>query len=248
MNLIETEIGELKTEMIDMTYMVKGQIEKCIAAVYSFDKDLAKEIIKNEKWVNGFELRIDSKCEHILALFNPVAIDLRFVVAALKMVSDLERIGDNAKGIAQYLVRFETPFDDELIKRFRLQEMTDTIIDMLEILSASFEKDNTKLARTVFAKDEILDEINNKANEVLQEYVLHEKDPQKIMHAIYFLSVIRKMERVGDYITNIAEEIIFYVKAKVLRHNKKEKAKGRHKEGSHHIDESGAAEEENQSL
>jgi len=230
MNLIETEIGELKTELIDMTYMVKGQIEKCIQALYTFDKDLSKEVVKNEKWVNGCELRIDSKCEHILALFNPVAVDLRFVVASLKMVSDLERIGDNAKGIAQYIVKSETPFDKELIKKFRFEEMTTVTLDMLEVLSNSFEKDNTKLARTVFAKDEILDEINNQANIIFQEYVLNEKDPQKVVQAIYFLSIIRKMERVGDYITNIAEEIIFYVKAKVLRHNKKEKAKVKNKE------------------
>lgn len=237
MNLIETEIGELKTELIDMTYMVKGQIEKCIQALYTFDKDLSKEVVKNEKWVNGCELRIDSKCEHILALFNPVAVDLRFVVASLKMVSDLERIGDNAKGIAQYIVKSETPFDKELIKRFRFEEMTNVTLDMLEVLSNSFEKDNTKLARTVFAKDEILDEINNQANIVFQEYVLNEKDPQKVMQAIYFLSIIRKMERVGDYITNIAEEIIFYVKAKVLRHNKKEKAKVKAKEEDNSDDE-----------
>lgn len=225
MNLIETEIGELKTELIDMTHMVKGQIEKCITALYAFDKDLAKEVIKNEKWVNGCELKIDSKCEHILALFNPVAIDLRFVVASLKMVSDLERIGDNAKGVSQYVYKLETPFDKELIKALRFKEMTDTVLEMLEILSTSFEKDNTKLARTVFAKDEILDDINNSANQIIRDYVLNEKDPQKVLQAIYFLSVIRKVERVGDYVTNIAEEIIFYVKAKVLRHNKKEKGK-----------------------
>lgn len=225
MNLIDTEIGELKTELIDMTYMVKGQIEKAICAFFTFDKDLAKEVLKNEKWVNGFELKIDSKCEHILALFNPVAIDLRFVVASLKMVSDLERIGDNAKGIAQYITKNEINFDKELLKRVRFREMSDTAMEMLEILSTSFEKDNTKLARTVFAKDEILDEINVQANEIIRDYLLVEKDPQKVLQAIYLLSAIRKMERVGDYITNIAEEIIFYVKAKVLRHNKKEKGK-----------------------
>lgn len=229
MNLIETEIGELKTELIDMTYMVKGQIEKCVSAFYTFDKDLAKEVIKNEKWVNGYELKIDSKCEDILALFNPVAIDLRFVVASLKMVSDLERIGDNAKGISQFIVKMDKPFDKDLIKALRFREMTDTALEMLEILSTSFEKDNTKMVRMVFAKDEILDDINVAANETIKEYLLKEKDPEKILQAIYFLSVIRKMERVGDYVTNIAEEIVFYVKAKVLRHKKKEKEKEKEK-------------------
>jgi len=230
MNLIETEIGELKTELIEMTLLVKGQIEKSITALYTFDKDLSKEVIKNEKWVNGSELKIDSKCEHILALFNPVAIDLRFVVASLKMVSDLERIGDNAKGLSQYVAKLETPFDKDLIKKLRFREMTDTALEMLETLTASFENDDTKLARTVFAKDEILDEINVSANQIITDYVLKETDSQKVLHAIYFLSIIRKMERVGDYVTNIAEEIIFYVKAKVLRHNKKEKSKVKDKE------------------
>lgn len=229
MNLIETEIGELKTELIDMTFMVKGQIEKALTALYTFDKDLAKEVVMNEKWVNGYELKIDSKSEDILALFNPVAIDLRFVVASLKMVSDLERIGDNAKGICQFIVKLDEPFDEELMNKLRFKEMTETTLEMLEILSTSFETDNTKLARTVFAKDEEVDEINNKANEIIRDYLVTEKDPKKILQAIYFLSIIRKVERVGDYVTNIAEEIIFYVKAKVLRHNKKEKSKAKAK-------------------
>lgn len=223
MNLLETELGELKSELIDMTFLAKEQLEKSVASFYTFDKDLSKEVIKNEKRMNGSELKIDSKGEHILALFNPVAIDLRFVVASLKMVSDLERIGDNAKGICHYIIQSETAFDPELIKRVRFKEMTDTAIEMLNILCESFETDNTKLARTLFTKDELLDEINVNANTVISEYVFEQKDPQKILQAIFLLSIIRKMERVGDYVTNIAEEIIFYVKAKILKHKKKKK-------------------------
>src|SRR5690606_15698127 len=153
--------------------------------------------------------------------FNPVAIDLRFVVASLKMVSDLERIGDNAKGIAHFIIQSEKPFDPDLIKKIKFKEMTDTTIEMLNILSESFETDNTKLARTLFTQDELLDAINVAANQVIADYVQHQKAPDKILQAIYLLSIIRKTERVGDYVTNIAEEIIFYVKAKVLRHKKK---------------------------
>lgn len=223
MNLLETELGELKSELLDMTYLAKEQLEKCVTAFYTFDKDLAKEVIKNEKRMNGSELKIDSKGEHILALFNPVAIDLRFVVASLKMVSDLERIGDNAKGISHYLNQCEQPFDPILIEKVRFKEMTDTTLDMLNVLSESFETDNTKLARTLFTKDELLDEINVASNAAIAEYLRDEKDPAKILQAIYLLSIIRKVERVGDYVTNIAEEIIFYVKAKVLKHKKKKK-------------------------
>ncbi|MCR6642369.1 MAG: phosphate signaling complex protein PhoU [Sporocytophaga sp.] len=204
-----------------MTYLVRGQLDKAISSFYSFDKDLAKEVIKNEKRVNGSELKIDAKGEHILALFNPVAIDLRFVVASLKMVSDLERIGDNAKGIAQYVTKCENSYDADLIEKIRFKEMTDTALEMLSILSESFETDNTKLARTLFSKDELMDEINLNANEIMTDYLKNQTDPDKILQAIYFLTIIRKMERVGDYVTNIAEEIIFYVKAKVLRHKRK---------------------------
>ncbi len=225
MNLLETELGELKTELIEMTLLVRGQLEKAISAFYTFDKDLAKEIIKNEKRVNGSELIIDAKCEHILALFNPVAIDLRFVVASLKMVSDLERIGDNAKGIAQFIVRSERPFDPEMIEIFRFREMTDTVLEMLSVLTESFETDNTEMARTIFSKDERMDEINVAANMALANYVKQVTETEKVLQAIYFLSIIRKMERTGDYITNVAEEIIFYVKAKVLKHKRKNIAK-----------------------
>jgi phosphate transport system protein len=223
MNLLETELGELKSDLIEMTFFVKSQLERTVTAFYSFDKDLAKEVIKNEKRVNASELKIDAKGEHILALFNPVAIDLRFVVASLKMVSDLERIGDNAKGISQYLNKCDKPYDAGLIEKLRFKEMTDTTLEMLAILCESFETDNTKLARSIFTKDELLDEINVRANQVMTEYFREEQDPAKILQAIYFLSIIRKMERVGDYTTNIAEEIIFYVKAKVLRHKRKGK-------------------------
>jgi phosphate transport system protein len=223
MNLLETELGELKGDLIDMTVLVKEQIDKSITAFYTFDKDLAKEVLKNEKRVNGSELKIDSKGEHILALFNPVAIDLRFVVASLKMVSDLERIGDNAKGISQYIIRCDQPYDKDLIEKLNFKKMTDTALEMLNILCESFETDNTKLARTIFTKDELLDEINVNANRIITQYLTETNDPEKILQAIYLLSIIRKMERVGDYITNISEEIIFYVKAKVLRHKRKSK-------------------------
>lgn len=231
MNLLETELGELKTLLNDMTLLVKGQLEKAITAFYTFDKDLAKEIVKNEKRVNGSELIIDAKCEHILALFNPVAVDLRFVLASIKMVSDLERIGDNAKGIAQFIIRSEEAFDKEMIEKFRFREMTDTAIEMLTILSESFESDDTELARTIFSKDELMDDINVSANMTLALYVQTIPDTAKILQAIYFLSIIRKMERTGDYITNVAEEIIFYVKAKVLRHKRKSIGKKDHEEG-----------------
>lgn len=221
MILLENELGDLKSNLVELTLLVRSQLENSITAFYNFDKELAKDVIKNEKRVNRAELIIDSKCENILALFSPVAIDLRFVLASIKMVAGLERIGDNAKGIAQFVIRSKDPFDKELIESFRFREMTQTTLEMLTVLSESFESNNTDMAHTLFAKDELLDDINVNANSVITKYLEGQNDPEKILQAIYFLSIIRKTERVGDYITNIAEEIIFYVQATILRHKRK---------------------------
>ncbi|WMJ71582.1 phosphate signaling complex protein PhoU [Cytophagaceae bacterium ABcell3] len=221
MNLLETEIGELKTELLDMIALVKGQFEKAIVALSTFDKDLAKEVLVSEKKVNESELKIDSKGEHILALFSPVAIDLRFVMASLKMVSDIERIGDNAKAIAHYVLLSENPFDKQLQNHLQLEKISKTGLEMLSILHESFETDNTRLAKSIFVKDETIDKVNMAANGSIAEYLQHEKDKSKILEALYLLSIVRKIERVGDCAANISEEIIFYVKAKVLKHQRK---------------------------
>lgn len=220
MNLLESEIGNLKSELLEMAFLTKEQIDKTITALYHFDKDLAQEVLKNEKRLNASELKMDAKCEQILALFNPKAMDLRYVMACMKMVSDLERIGDNAGGICGYLQLFAEPFDAKLVADLRLREMTDIIQEMLHTLTESLETDSTRLARSLFSKDEIVDGINHQATEIISRYCMQVKDEAKSLQALYLLSIIRKMERVGDYSTNVAEEIIFYVKAKVLRHKR----------------------------
>ncbi|MBS1669658.1 MAG: phosphate signaling complex protein PhoU [Bacteroidetes bacterium] len=216
MNQLETELQLLKSEVINMWTLVSSQLTKAKASMINFDKDLAREVVLKERRVNGSELKIDRDCENIFALLTPVAVDLRFVLAVLKINSNLERIGDIAEGIAKYILSLETPFKPELLEATYINKMYDESIGILQDTLAAFENEDTLLARKVFKKDEYLDEINIKANELIEGYI--KTNPEDINQALYTLSIIRKLERVGDQSKNISEEIIFYLEAKVLKH------------------------------
>lgn len=216
MSQLEIELKQLKTEVVNMWSLVHSQLVKSNVAMVNFDKNLAREVVSREKRVNGSELKIDRDCENIFALLTPVAVDLRFVLAVLKINSNLERIGDIAEGIAKYILSADKAFNPELLKMTETVTMYDEAINILEDTLSAFEKEDTSLARSVFQKDEYLDRINISAPEMTVKYL--EKHPEDCYQALINLSVIRRLERVGDQSKNIAEETIFYVEAKVLKH------------------------------
>lgn len=218
MTHLDTELESLKGEIISEWNIVITQLKKIQDALLRFDKDLAREVVLNEKRVNAYELKVDRDCENIFALFNPVAVDLRFVLAVLKINNNLERTGDIAEGIGKFIVKVETPFDKNLLDVTQTLKMFDVSVSMMSDVLSSFEKEDTTLARSIFKQDEILDEINRSANAVVVNYIRNNSN--NIEQALYILSTIRKLERVGDQAKNIAEEIIFYIEAKVLKHKK----------------------------
>jgi phosphate transport system protein len=209
----------LKAEAVNMWTLVNSQLNKARQAFLTFDKDLAREVVLKEKRVNGSELKIDRDCENIFALFCPVAIDLRFLLAVLKINSNLERIGDIAEGIAKYVIDAEATFNEELLKVTRILPMFEEAVNMLHDTQDAFEKEDTILARSVFKKDEFLDGVNKSTHKVLENHL--KAHPEDTAQALWLLSTIRKLERVGDQSKNIAEEIIFYLEAKVLKHKGK---------------------------
>ena len=186
-----------------------------------FDKDLARQVVATEKRINSLELKIDRDCENIFALFNPVAVDLRTVLAILKINNNLERSGDIAEGMAKYIIFADQPFDQALVESTQILRMYDESTSILEEVLTSFENEDTKLARSVFKRDELVDEINFKATAVVADYI--RTHPEKIEQGLYLISMIRKLERIGDHCKNIAEEIIFNVEAKVLKHKGKKR-------------------------
>ena len=216
MSHLDIELKQLKAETITMWALVILQLNKAKESLLNLDKDLAREVILCEKRVNANELKVDRDCENIFALFNPVAVDLRFVLAVLKINSNLERTGDIAEGIAKFVINVDHNFDKQLLKITRAVEMYDAALNMMNEVLEAFEKENTAIARKVFEQDELLDDINIKANAVIADYI--RSHPDSIESSLYLLSIIRKLERVGDQAKNMAEEIIFYVEAKVLKH------------------------------
>lgn len=219
MSHLDIEIHLLKEELIEMQRLVRSQLTKCKNALTQFDTDLAKEVLANEKRVNALELKIDRDCENILALLNPVAIDLRFILAALKINSNMERIGDNAEGIARYVLDLTTPFDQEMLKEYEVERMYHVAVSMMDDALDALIKEDTSIARKVFLKDDILDSINQNATGTTLRYIRQNRPDT--LHFLNTMSIIRKLERVGDQTKNVAEEIIFFIEAKVLKHDDK---------------------------
>jgi len=223
MSQIEDEIRELKKDVLKMMILVHKQLSKGQDAIYQFDKDLANEIMVKENKVNAYELRIDEDCENIIALFNPVANDLRFVLAVFKINADLERMGDYAEGIARYILHFERELDPAILKKLRFQEMYQLILSMIDDVVCGFKDEAPKEARKVFHKDKTINEINATAADTI--IPIMKEHPDQTGQLLYLLSIIRKLERVGDLTKNIAEDTIFYVEAKVLKHKKEKERK-----------------------
>ena len=221
MTHLEEELTFLKAEITEMWQMVISQLQKTREAMLEFDKDLAREVVATEKRINSLELKIDRDCENIFALFNPVAVDLRTVLAILKINNNLERSGDIAEGIAKYIIFADLPFDQELLDSTQILRMYEESTGILEDVLTSFENEDTRLARSIFKRDELVDEINIQATHVVAEYI--KTHPDKIEEGLYIISMIRKLERIGDHCKNIAEEIIFNYEAKVLKHKGKKK-------------------------
>ena len=205
MKVIEQEIHSLKNSISEMWALVHQQLYNAGEAMLTGDKELAYKVISRERRVNAFELKIDSDCEDIIALYAPVAIDLRFVLAMYKINTNLERLGDFAESIARFAGNLPEgePIDPQLVKETRVEEMLSELLSMISLTKEAFEKESSEIASRIFLKDNLIDEINHKGS---------------ALAGLYMAGVIRKMERFGDHCTNIAEELIFYLDAKVMKH------------------------------
>jgi phosphate transport system protein len=159
MTHLDTEIKTLKSSVMSMWLMVINQLEKAEKAITKIDKDLAKEIKANEKRVDAYELKINMDCEQILALFNPVAVDLRFVLAVMKINYNLERVGDYAESISDYAEAMSKNFDKKLFKAVGIPEMFSLSYAMLNDALRAFENDDPQLVRHIYQLDDDLDSL-----------------------------------------------------------------------------------------
>jgi len=215
---VEAELEKIKKETLEMWTLVYNQLQRAGESVLTLDKNLARQVIMRESRVNAFELKIDRDVEDMIALYNPVAVQLRFILAMFKINSNLERIGDFADGIAHFVLDFKGPaLDAELVSKLELAEMFEQVENMLKTQYEALEKENADLAIKVFDMDNRVNEINHNAHNILKNYIL-ENPEANASDALQMISIFRKLERLGDHCTNIGEEIVFYLDAKVLKH------------------------------
>ena len=217
MNTIEKEILDLKSSLTKMFLLVEGQWEKGANAIVNYDQDIAEEISSSENRINAQELKIDSDCENIIALHAPVAVDLRFILSTRKINHALEHIADIAESIAKYVADHNVPYDKEIMTKTRVGEMLDIFNAMMDCVVEAFENEDPTIARRVFKKDKLINKINSDSPQVIIDNI-NNYDKNMLL---YLLSSIRKIERAADSLKKIAEEIIYHLEAKVVKHEKK---------------------------
>lgn len=219
MPAIETELQALKDNLLDMLSLVTTQMQKCRDCIKNHDLALAKEVVDDEKRVNLQELTIDRDCENILALYTPVATDLRLVLATLKIANDLERIGDTAKSLSRFLLNNSTAQHYKWIGNFNIAAMLDVLIKMLKNMGEALQKEDTDLATRTAKKDEAINEYHKQAAVVAADLLQTHASDAKALLTLF--SLTRDLERAGDLTKNIAEELVFHIEAKVVKHKKR---------------------------
>jgi phosphate transport system protein len=210
------ELEELNHKLLEMGARVESSIHRAVRSLVEQNKDLAEEVLREEPVINHMEMEIDGMATRLLALRQPVARDLRLLTAALKINTDLERIGDLASHIAKRALslmahpRVKTPAD--------IPRMESLVRLMLHKCLDAFVQGDADLARSVLVSDD--DEVNRLRDAVYEELLeAMRRDSAVVSVAITLLFIARNLERIGDHATNIAEDIVFLVKGIDVRHH-----------------------------
>jgi phosphate transport system protein len=219
---LEYEIDHLRNIFFEMADLVRDQMTLSKEALLTNDCDVASEVMRKEGRVNSYELSIDRECEDFLALQAPVATDLRMAIAILKMSGSLERIGDHAYRISSFIYEDKLVFSKDLLKTVKLADLFDEIDRMLENVLKALEAADVKSAKQVFKQDRFIDKINKQVPQLMEHY-LKNTSKDKVSNIILASRTIGKLERTGDLIKNMAEEVIFLHESKVIKHRKRNK-------------------------
>jgi phosphate transport system protein len=209
------ELEQLKTKLLEMSSLVEAAIQRSISAVIHKDASAADEVFRNEARINEIEIEIDEFAINLLALQQPMAADLRLIVAALKINTDLERMGDLSVNIAQ---RARSLMEEPVIKpMIDIPHIAGLVQSMVRKALDAFVNRDPDLARSVLASDDAVDSLRTACYHELVSFM--EKDPQHIKQALDLLAVTRNLERIADHSTNVAEDVLFLVKGVDVRHH-----------------------------
>ena len=212
---LQKDLERLKKEILKLGNMVETQIDNAILALKNREMSYVDSVLENEAGINDMEVKIEEDCLKMLALHQPVAGDLRFIVVALKVNNDLERMGDFAKNIAKRAREIMQEEPVAVLPEF-LNELPNTIRKMVSQSLDSMVSLNKELALEVIAMDEWVDDVNRDMHSEAKRII--RENPDKAELAICLLSTSRYMERIGDLSTNIAEDVVFMIDGKVIRH------------------------------
>ena len=209
------DLEQLKSKLLEESALVESAIYRSITAVVQKDESLAREVLRNEARVNQIEIEIDDFAVSLLALQQPMAADLRFIIASIKINNNLERMGDLAVSIAE---RALSLLNEPIVKpMIDIPHIAALVQSMVRKSLDSFVTRDADLARSVLASDDAVDDLRNASFHELISFM--EQDPSNIRQAIDLLSVVRNLERIADHATNIAEDVLFLAKGIDVRHH-----------------------------
>ena len=208
------ELDALKQTLLAMGGLVEDQIRRVMVALLERDSVVAQDVIDRDARVNAYDVEVDEKCVELLALHQPAAGDLRFITTAMKIVTDLERIGDQAVNIAQRSLELNA--EPQLKPYIDLPRMAERAQRMVKESLDAFVARDTALARQVCAEDADVDALKEQIFRELLTFMM--ADPRTIPRAIRLILISRFLERVADHATNIAEMVIYMVDSKMVRH------------------------------
>ncbi len=208
---LHREVDQLKSRVLELGGMIEQSVQKAVKAVTNRDQALAQSVIDGDELIDSMEVDVEEDCLQILALYQPVAGDLRFIVAVLKLNNDLERIGDLAVNIAQRVKNVgigEMPFD--------FRRMADRVQQMLKGALDALVNLDSQLAREVCASDQVVDNIHRGVYAAVYDGI--RENPDNMESLIATLTIARHLERIADHATNIAEDVIYTVEGQIQRH------------------------------
>jgi phosphate transport system protein len=210
----EQDIEVLKERVLKMGGFVEDSIRKSVKALVERERNLAIEVIDGDAIVNNFDVEIEEECIRFLAIWQPTGSNLRFITTAIKIITDLERMGDLAVDICERGIEL---LDEPPLKPYiDIPRMAEAAQKMLKDSLDAFVAKDADLALSVCEADDFVDNLNQQIFNELLLYML--KDPKNISRAVRLTYITKYLERVGDHATNIAEMVVYMVKGKVIRH------------------------------
>ncbi len=215
---IERQIEGLKERILRVGTLVEEAISKSITALINHDSALAQRVIMNDEEIDRMEVEVEEECMKILALYQPVAADLRFVVAVLKINNDLERMGDLARNIAKRVTQLAAGRPYELPREIRTMAMQAQ--EMVKQCLDAVVNGDPALARQIRAEDDIVDDARLEVRRQVMRSI--KDDPEALESLLWINSVSKHIERIADMATNIAEDVIYMVEGEIIRHRAEE--------------------------